>query len=157
MASLKLLVDSNIAIDYLNKRDPFFEKARMLMLCGRVGEFSLWMASSQMPGLMYVLSDGGKESLIPPVLERLRTMRNFVNILAVDDSAIDAMLATTWPDPEDALLLNLALIMKADAIVSRDKKFKERAQGLIPVHSCEELFDWLKQERNLEYAEVPFV
>ena len=156
MALSKLLVDSNIVIDYLNRREPFFESARMLMLCGRVGEFSLWMASSQVPGLIYVLSDGGKERLIPSVLERLRAMRSFVNIAPVGSDSIDAMLATKWTDPEDALLHSLALDIHADAIISRDKKFAALAKETISVFTSEDYFDYLETERGISYAEMPF-
>ena len=47
MAQAKLLLDTNIVIDYLNEREPYYQKARLLMIAGRVGEFDLWMSSSQ--------------------------------------------------------------------------------------------------------------
>ena len=71
MAQAKLLLDTNIVIDYLNEREPYYEKARLLMIAGRVGEFDLWMSSSQITDLIYILSEGGAQSLIPLVLERL--------------------------------------------------------------------------------------
>lgn len=95
MAQAKLLLDTNIVIDYLNEREPYYEKARLLMIAGRVGEFDLWMSSSQITDLIYILSEGGAQSLIPLVLERLRGLRTFVNIHPASDSEIDRMLASS--------------------------------------------------------------
>ena len=39
MARAKLLVDTNVLIDFLSVRKPFFDEARLLMVAGRVGEF----------------------------------------------------------------------------------------------------------------------
>ena len=47
MAQVELLLDTNVVVDYLNEREPFYEKARLLMIGGRVGEFELWVSSSQ--------------------------------------------------------------------------------------------------------------
>lgn len=35
MAQSKLLLDTNVVIDYLNEREPYYEKARLLMIGGR--------------------------------------------------------------------------------------------------------------------------
>ena len=83
MARMKLLLDTNVVIDYLHEREPYYEKARLLMTAGRVGEFSLWITSSQVTDLIYILSEGGKRSLLSHVLEQLRGMRTFVNVHAV--------------------------------------------------------------------------
>ena len=52
MAQAKLLLDTNVVVDYLNEREPFYEKARLLMIGGRVGEFELWISSSQVNALV---------------------------------------------------------------------------------------------------------
>ena len=154
MALQKLLVDTNVVIDFLLHRDPFYEKARLLMLCGRVGEFNLWIASSQVTDIIYIMTDGGKKSKVPETLEKLRALRTFVNVFAVTDANIDKMLAASWSDPEDGLLINLALKMRADAIITRDADFPET--NLIRVHDCASFFEWLKDEKGLSYDEIPY-
>ena len=149
----KLFLDTNIVIDYLHHRDPFYEKARLMMICGRVGEFSLWISSSQVTDMIFILTRGGKRQYVPEVLEKLRTMRLFINVLPVTASDIDRMLTTAWPDPEDALLADLALKMKADAIITRDEDFPH-PEG-VPVMTCDEFFEWLRNEYGLVYDEVP--
>lgn len=153
MERKKLLLDTNIVLDYLHHRDPHFEKARLLMICGRVGEFSLWISAAQVTDIIFIMTHGGKEKRVSEVLEKLRALRIFVNVCSVTDRDIDKMLATTWSDPEDALLADLALKMQADAIITRDKSFPK--PGGIPVLNCDEFFDWISEEFGLNYTEVP--
>ena len=39
MGRLKLLLDTNVVIDFLHERDPHYAKTRLLMMAGRVGEW----------------------------------------------------------------------------------------------------------------------
>ena len=68
MAQAKLLLDTNVVVDYLNECEPFYEKARLLMIGGRVGEFELWISSSQVTDLVYILSNGGRTSEMDAVM-----------------------------------------------------------------------------------------
>ena len=93
MGRLKLLLDTNVVVDFLHEREPHYRKTRLLMSAGRVGEFDLWITSSQVTDLVYILSDGGKRSELPRVLEQLRGLRTFVNVYAVGDREVDRALA----------------------------------------------------------------
>ena len=79
-------------------------------------------------------------------------MRTFVNVQAVTDTDIDKMLATAWNDPEDILLVELALRMHADAIITRDAEFPHT--DMIRVHDCPGFFSWLEREKGISYAEI---
>lgn len=152
MAQAKILLDTNIVIDFMNEREPFYEKARLLMICGRVGEFELWISSSQVTDLIYILSEGGKHSQMEDVQKRLRELRTFVNVFPASDREIDLMLAAAWKDPEDYLLVEIALALDTDAIVTRNQK--DFPQGLVRVFDCDEFFAWTRDERGLAYDEV---
>lgn len=149
MAKMKLLVDTNVFVDYLNRRDPFYEKARLLMVAGYAGEFELWASASQFTDLIYILSDGGRASLIPSTLERLRGMRTFVEAFPAGGREVDLMLASSWKDPEDALLFEIALRLGANYIVTRNAGGFE--SPLVPAVSCDELFEILKTEHGIDY------
>lgn len=154
MAVARVMLDTNIVIDYLNERDPFYLRARLLMIGGRVGEFDLWLGSSQMTDLIYILSEGGKPALLPRTLERLRGLRTFVNVYPASESDIDQMLATSWRDPEDALLFQAALRVKADYLVTRNAEDFE--SSLVRIVDCDGFFDALREDHGFEYDEVPF-
>ena len=154
MAQVKLLLDTNVVIDYLHEREPFYEKARLLMIGGRVGEFELWISSSQVTDLVYILSNGGRISEMAAVMDQLRGLRTFVNVFAASEREVDLMLAASWRDPADYLLYEIALALKADALITRNQS--DFPQGLIPVMDCDEFFQWMKKERGLDYGEVEF-
>ena len=123
-----------------------------LITAGRVGEFDLWITSSQVTDLIYILSEGGKRSLLSRVLEQLRGLRTFVNVHAVSDREVDRMLAASWKDPEDSLIFESALEMRADAIVTRNQKDFE--SSVIKVVDCDEFFVWMRKDFGLDYEEV---
>lgn len=100
MAQVELLLDTNVVVDYLNEREPFYEKARLLMIGGRVGEFELWVSSSQVTDLVYILSNGGRASEMDAAMGQLRGLRTFVNVFAASEREVDLMLAASWHDPE---------------------------------------------------------
>lgn len=107
---------SIIVIDYLNQREPHHEAARLLMIAGYAGEFDLRISSSQITDLIYVLSNGGRKSEVPGVLEQLKGLRTFIGVFAVSDREIDLTLTAGEKDPEDHLLLEVA--MPSDAMRS---------------------------------------
>ena len=152
MAVARAMLDTNIVVDYLSEREPFYPLARLLMIGGRVGEFDLWIETSQVTDLVYILSDGGKPALMPRTLERLRGMRTFVNVYEVSESDIDQMLATSWRDPEDALLFQSALRIKADFLITRNAEDFE--SDLVRAVDCEGFFAALRDERGLDYEEA---
>ena len=152
MAYVRLLLDTNVIIDFLNEREPFYQNTRTLMIAGRIGDIELYIASSQITDIIYVLSEGGKHSLIPEVLERLRGLRSFIRVASVSSHEIDQMLATSWKDPEDALLFETALSLKADAIITCNQKDYEST--LIKVMDCKEFFQWFGEEHGIHYEEV---
>lgn len=117
---------------------------RCFLLVGYVGDFDLWISSSQMTDLVYILSNGGKAPERPKALETLRGVRQFVNIYAPGEVEIDKMLLTSWQDPEEALMHEVALSLRVDAIISRNAQDYEGS--FMPVLTCSELFEEFKSQ-----------
>ena len=152
MSQATLMLDTNVLVDFLCKREPRYEKTRLLMILGRLGCLVLWMHTSQFTVLIYILSEGGKQSKMESALERLRGVRSFIRVFPVSEREIDLILSTSWNDPEDALIFESALAIKADAIVTNNKKDFEN--NLIKAIDCEQLFDWLSTDHHLTYTEI---
>ena len=49
---VKVLLDTNILIDFALRREPYFKQARKVMILGYLREIELWMGSSQMSDLI---------------------------------------------------------------------------------------------------------
>lgn len=124
---------------------------RCFLLVGYVGGFDLWISSSQMTDLVYILSDGGKALEMPKVLETLRGVRQFVNIYAPGEVEIDKILLTSWQDPEEVLMHEVALSLRVDAIISRNAQDYEGS--FMPVLTCSELFEEFKSQ-GIVYEEI---
>jgi predicted nucleic acid-binding protein len=146
-----ILLDTNILVDYLAVRQPFYADARKLMILGAIGEVTLWISASQLNDVFYIVSEGGKPTLGPASQERLRQCRAFIHICAVTEQDIDAALDLDWNDLEDASVYICAEKMGADFIVTRDREFPASGIRTLDAGSY---FDYLRQERGLTYEEM---
>lgn len=151
-ARFRYMLDTNVVVDFLQHREPFYESSRLLMALGRVGEFELWLLESQFTDLVYILSDGGKPALMAEALQRLRGLRTFVEVYSSGSNGIDLMLASNWADPEDALIYEGALALQADAIITRNQADFE--EGLVKALDCDQLFAHLEAAHDLAYSLV---
>lgn len=57
---------------------------------------------------------------------------------------IDKILLTSWQDPEDALMHEVVLSLRVDAIISRNAQDYEGS--FMPVLTCSELFEEFKNQ-----------
>ncbi len=151
---MNLFVDTNIIIDYLDERPGFAGSARKLMLLGFLREFDLWMSSSQVIDMFYILTNGGHPSKAEEAKASIREVRKFVRVCSLGEADIDAALDSTWSDFEDACVYQCARKIRADAIITRNKKDFEKSS--IKVFDCEEWFSYLAQSKGLTYEEIPF-
>lgn len=149
MARFRYVLDTNVVVDFLNRREPFYEPTRLLMALGRIGEFELWLLESQFTDLVYILSEGGQKSLMAQALERLRGLRTFVEVHSSEAGGIDLMLTSDWADPEDHLIYEASLALQADAIITRNQK--DFANHIVKALDCTELFAHLEQAHDLAY------
>lgn len=151
---MRLVLDTNIVIDYLNMREPYYQWTRLLMIATKAGEFEAWISASQVTDIIYVASNGGRKSELPDVLKQLEALRTFIKVFPTGASEVDHMLASDWDDPEDRLLFEVALACNANAIITRDATGFQT--DIVKVCNCEEFFTWLREEYALDYAEVVF-
>ena len=151
MAEARMLLDTEILLDFLHEREPYYRPTRLLMIAGRVGEFDLWTTSLQMMDLMYRLS-GGNSAEMPHALERLRGLRTFVRVQEVGDTEIDRLLASNCENPMQQLMLNAAVDIKAEFLVTH--QFEAFDTSLVVATDVDGVFNWLRDNREIEYEDV---
>ena len=95
MPQARVLLGTEVVMDFMNERQPFYRQTRMLMVAGRVGEFDLWVTAPQVVDLVYLLSEGGKPDLLPRAMERIRGLRTFVQVADLTAANVDRMLASS--------------------------------------------------------------
>ena len=149
---MRLLVDTNIDIDCLQERHPFGDSARRLLLLGRLRELDLWLSVSQLTDAFYILTEGGKAALAPEAKRQLLDVLKCAHVSPLDEGNAKSALFSSWTDFEDACVYQAALRVKADAIITRNKRDFEKSS--LKVFDCDELFEYLREEKGLSYEEI---
>ncbi len=139
-------------MDFMNERQPFYQQTRMLMVAGRVGEFDLWVTAPQVVDLVYLLSEGGKPELLPRAMERIRGLRTFVQVADLTAANIDRMLASSGQNPEGQLMVNAAIDLRADFLLTHEPD--GLGNGLVKVTNVPGMFEWLCENRDLDYTQI---
>jgi predicted nucleic acid-binding protein len=116
----KLFVDTNIVIDLLSRREPFFEEAAILFSLADKKQIELTVSALTIANTSYVLlrqMDSNKAKSI------LRKLRLIVKILPLDDKIVAlALNDETFSDFEDGLQYFSAIEYGQDLIITRNLK-----------------------------------
>ncbi|NBC84305.1 MAG: PIN domain-containing protein [Bacteroidetes bacterium] len=114
----KLFVDTNIVIDLLSRREPFFEEAAELFSLADKKQVELSVSSLTVANTSYALlrqMDSNKAKSI------LRKLRLILKILPLDDKIVGLTLNDdTFTDFEDGLQYFTAIEYEQEVIITRN-------------------------------------
>jgi|SRR5690606_13520561 len=124
----KVFVDTNIILDLLTQREPFFVDAEKLFSLSDKGFFHLFISADSFTTIAYFLNKHyGKQE----ALRHLIQFKALVSILPVNEKIIDLALASEAPDFEDAIQVAVAETGGMNCIITRDVKgFKQTDLGV---------------------------
>ncbi|MBR3041414.1 MAG: PIN domain-containing protein [Eubacterium sp.] len=128
---MKLLIDGNIILDVLQKREPYYEdSARIWKMC----ETDLaegYVSALTFANLVYVMRKELDTEKINEVLKKMSLIFTFEDLKASDISIAAEM---QWNDFEDAIQAATAKRIHADHIITRNvKDFKKsKVMALTP-------------------------
>ena len=148
---IKAMVDTSVLFDYLTGRDPYYAPARKLMIFANMGDYELWMSSSQMVDLISLLSPGGGIERTAAETS-IRKLRRVVRVCTIGADEVDKALESQWSDFEDALVYQAATSVGARCIVTRNER--DYALSSIPVFDCDGFFKWMEEKSHLSYELV---
>ena len=129
-----ILIDTNIVIDLLAKREPFYRSAAQLFSLADKQKLELSISSLTFANTNYVLSRLKSTQEARGILRRFRVL---VKILPLTDKIIDlALNDDNFKDFEDGLQYYTAIENDQEVIITRDlKDFKE---SKIPTMTADE-------------------
>ena len=130
----KLLIDTNIVLDLLARREPFYNYAAQIFSLADKHKVMLSVSSLSFATAYYILS----KSLQPrEVRDILRKLKILVSVFALDDKIIElALNDSAFEDFEDGLQYHTAVENSQDIIITRNQKdFKK---SMIPVMNADE-------------------
>lgn len=130
----KLLIDTNIVLDLLAKREPFYRSAAQLFSLADKQKLELSISSLTFANTNYVLS---RLKTTQEAREILRRFRVLIKVLPLNDKIIDlALNDNNFKDFEDGLQYYTAMENEQEVIITRDlKDFKE---SKIPAMTADE-------------------
>jgi predicted nucleic acid-binding protein len=130
----RLLIDTNIVIDLLSRREKFYDEAADLFSRADKKELKLTTSTLTIANTNYILS---KLKSAKEAREILRKFKVLVELLALDDKITELALSDDdFPDLEDGLQYYSAIENQIDVIITRNKKDFKNSK--IPVMTAKE-------------------
>ena len=116
----RILIDTNIVIDLLSKREKFYSEAATLFTQADRNEVELTISSLTFANTNYILS---KLKSAKEAREILRKFKVLVEVLSLDDKITELALSDeSFSDFEDGLQYYSAIENDIDIIITRNKK-----------------------------------
>ena len=146
---MKLLIDTNVIIDYLGGKPPFFENAERVIAAGYFGDAQLWASAQSFKDAFYVLSHYADSPRIQKAMAKLLEIVNPVDLTGAD---LTAAMRLQWRDFEDCLVALGAQKVGADYLVTRDSK--GFARSMVPPISPADWLAFMQENHSVTYATI---
>lgn len=129
----RIFLDTDVIIDLLAQRFPFYEEAAELFTLARIGKIKCYTSSLSIANTFYILSRLKNRNFAKRNVIKLRSM---VSVAKIDEKIVDLALGSNQKDFEDALQYYAAVNYNLDAIITRNKK--DYIKSKIPLWTAEE-------------------
>ena len=130
----RILIDTNIVIDLLSKRQEFYDDAAILFSQADRKQLQLTISSLTFANTNYILT---KLKSAKEAREILRKFKVLVEVLSLDDKITELALSDeSFADFEDGLQYYSAIENNVDIIITRNKKDYKNSK--LPVLTAKE-------------------
>jgi len=120
-----LFVDTDIVLDLLARREPFYKAASRLFSLAETGDISLAVSSLTFSNLFYILR---KQISAKHAHEVLRSFKQLVTVVAVNDAIVEKALNAGFTDFEDAIQYYSALDVGCSVLLTRNVRHFRKAE-----------------------------
>jgi predicted nucleic acid-binding protein len=136
---VRVLIDTNIVLDFLLQREPFFQDAELLFQAIDTGQLIGYVTATTLTDIFYISRKHTRsvEQARQAVSETLTAMV----ICPIDRAVLESAFNSGLVDFEDAVQIFGAVAQGLDAILTRDNK--GFLSSPIPVLSVQELLQQL--------------
>ncbi len=114
-----VLIDINILLDVLQKREPFYETSARLLALVETGRVQGYVAAHSLTTLFYLIK---KDRSAAEARATITNLLQFIKIAPVDQGTIEQALHLDYGDYEDAVQMISAVQCKADCLITRNVK-----------------------------------
>jgi predicted nucleic acid-binding protein len=113
----KLFIDTDIILDILAKREPFYNSAAQLFTLIDENKIEAYTTPVVFSNLFYILSKLKTRKIAHSSLRKLRLL---LKIIQVDEKVVDLALNSEFKDFEDAIQFYSAKLHELDFIITRN-------------------------------------
>lgn len=117
---MKVLIDTNVLLDFLCKREPFANEAEKIFLLGMKQHVQIYICGLSFINAIYTTRKYGIPQ--PACVASLKGLLTFCDVADINRKIISDTLDSGWKDMEDALQYKSGVSSDIDCIVTRDKK-----------------------------------
>jgi len=128
-----VFVDTDIVLDLLGNRKPFYRHAAELFTIADRSEITIFVSSLSFSNLNYILSKQYSSNQARKILMKFKTL---VTVLSVSDKVVELALLSDFKDFEDALQYYTALENGVTLMLTRNLKDYKTAG--IPIMTAEQ-------------------
>jgi predicted nucleic acid-binding protein len=114
---MRVLVDTNVVLDFLQEREPFVENAARLFERIDAGEIEGFIAATTITNIYYIVRRAAGANIAQDAITQVLAD---LNICAVDREVVEQAIALNFRDFEDAVQYVCGVVNHVDAIVTRD-------------------------------------
>lgn len=114
---MKLLIDGNVILDVLQKRDPHYEDSSKVWKLCETEQAEGFISALTFANLVYVMRKELDPEKIEDVLKKLSLIFRFTELSVAD---MNNAAGLRWDDFEDALQSSTAERLHADYIITRN-------------------------------------
>ena len=115
---MKLLIDTNVVLDVLLRREPFFRTAAEVLSLTQRDDVREYVSASAITDIYYIANKQMKDR--DAVRDLLKRLLMIVSVAAVSEREIQNALNLAWGDFEDSVQYSVALLNEMDGIVTRN-------------------------------------
>lgn len=108
LKNMKLLIDANVVLDVLIKREPFFEKSAEALKLSSRKDVEEFVSASAITDIYYIVYKALKDREAAKGL--ISKLLKVVSVAAVSSDEINEAIKQDWADFEDAVQYSVALI-----------------------------------------------
>ena len=116
--NMKLLIDTNVVLDVLLRREPFFRTAAEVLNLTQRDEVREYVSASAITDIYYIANKQMKDR--DAVRDLLKRLLMIVSVAAVSKWEIQNALNLAWGDFEDSVQYSVVLLNEMDGIVTRN-------------------------------------
>lgn len=115
---MNALIDTNVILDVLTRRDPYFSNSSLVLDRAERGEYVAWICATTVTTIFYLARRhlGSNDAVA-----RIKDLTTLCSVAPVSQSVIESALHDSFADFEDAVLHHSAVLAGADCIVTRNE------------------------------------